>query len=143
MPRRKKCAAVAVVLALSRVQLRVEAGEGGKDCFTEASMVLPDRIELSTSPLPRECSTTELRQRAPAKTSRKSRPETGRSLPHGGGGRKRGRLAKPRQMLLRGCGGILPRGEFQQHLLDPFGRKVLLRECEPAVEVLLVAGDQA
>jgi hypothetical protein len=24
--------------------------------------VLPDRIELSTSPLPRECSTTELRQ---------------------------------------------------------------------------------
>jgi hypothetical protein len=27
-------------------------------------MVLPDRIELSTSPLPRECSTTELRQRA-------------------------------------------------------------------------------
>ena len=28
-------------------------------------MVLPDRIELSTSPLPRECSTTELRQLAP------------------------------------------------------------------------------
>ena len=26
-------------------------------------MVLPDRIELSTSPLPRESSTTELRQR--------------------------------------------------------------------------------
>jgi hypothetical protein len=26
-------------------------------------LVLPDRIELSTSPLPRECSTTELRQR--------------------------------------------------------------------------------
>ena len=25
-------------------------------------MVLPDRIELSASPLPRECSTTELRQ---------------------------------------------------------------------------------
>jgi hypothetical protein len=25
--------------------------------------VLPERIELSTSPLPRECSTTELRQR--------------------------------------------------------------------------------
>jgi hypothetical protein len=24
--------------------------------------VLPERIELSTSPLPRECSTTELRQ---------------------------------------------------------------------------------
>jgi hypothetical protein len=27
-------------------------------------LVLPDRIELSTSPLPMECSTTELRQRA-------------------------------------------------------------------------------
>ena len=27
-------------------------------------LVLPDRIELSTSPLPRECSTTELRQRS-------------------------------------------------------------------------------
>ena len=27
-------------------------------------MVLPDRIELSTSPLPMECSTTELRQHA-------------------------------------------------------------------------------
>src|ERR671912_5267 len=29
-------------------------------------LVLPDRIELSTSPLPRECSTTELRQRPEA-----------------------------------------------------------------------------
>jgi hypothetical protein len=27
-------------------------------------LVLPDRIELSTSPLPMECSTTELRQHA-------------------------------------------------------------------------------
>jgi hypothetical protein len=30
-------------------------------------MVLPERIELSTSPLPRECSTTELRQRRAAR----------------------------------------------------------------------------
>jgi hypothetical protein len=30
----------------------------------EKWLVLPERIELSTSPLPRECSTTELRQRA-------------------------------------------------------------------------------
>ena len=30
----------------------------------ENEMVLPDRIELSTSPLPMECSTTELRQHA-------------------------------------------------------------------------------
>ena len=34
-------------------------------------MVLPERIELSTSPLPRECSTTELRQ-----------PDVGGLLPH-------------------------------------------------------------
>jgi hypothetical protein len=32
-------------------------------------MVLPVRIELTTSPLPRECSTTELRQRALAAVS--------------------------------------------------------------------------
>jgi hypothetical protein len=31
--------------------------------------VLPVRIELTTSPLPRECSTTELRQRALAAVS--------------------------------------------------------------------------
>ena len=31
---------------------------------SEPGMVLPDRIELSTSPLPMECSTTELRQHA-------------------------------------------------------------------------------
>jgi hypothetical protein len=53
-------------------------------------MVLPDRIELSTSPLPMECSTTELRQRAtsgnrPKKVVRK----TGRSLPQGPRPRKR------------------------------------------------------
>ena len=30
--------------------------------FSIFFLVLPDRIELSTSPLPRECSTTELRQ---------------------------------------------------------------------------------
>src|ERR1700751_1111990 len=40
------------------------------------NLVLPVRIELTTSPLPRECSTTELRQRAhpqmrPTTTSRK------------------------------------------------------------------------
>ena len=29
----------------------------------EATVVLPERFELSTSPLPRECSTPELRQR--------------------------------------------------------------------------------
>src|SRR5687768_1753306 len=52
------------------------------------SMVLPERIELSTSPLPRECSTTELRQRA---------NEEGRLLPQRGPMRK---LEKP--TLFRG-----------------------------------------
>ena len=33
------------------------------DCYCKEMMVLPDRIELSTSPLPMECSTTELPQR--------------------------------------------------------------------------------
>ncbi len=41
-----------------------------RQCTAAASlsrMVLPVRIELTTSPLPRECSTTELRQRAGAR----------------------------------------------------------------------------
>ena len=37
-------------------------------------LVLPDRIELSTSPLPMECSTTELRQHAPDIRNRPKRP---------------------------------------------------------------------
>jgi hypothetical protein len=41
-------------------------------------MVLPDRIELSTSPLPRGCSTTELRQRPLA--SREGRDGTARDI---------------------------------------------------------------
>jgi hypothetical protein len=54
-------------------------------------MVLPDRIELSTSPLPMECSTTELRQRARIKgISQKGPYKAGRSLPQGPGARKRG-----------------------------------------------------
>jgi hypothetical protein len=37
-------------------------------------MVLPDRIELSTSPLPMECSTTELRQHLPGIQNRPKGP---------------------------------------------------------------------
>jgi hypothetical protein len=37
-------------------------------------MVLPDRIELSTSPLPRECSTTELRQHGRRKNIGRKKP---------------------------------------------------------------------
>jgi hypothetical protein len=35
----------------------------------ERNLVLPVRIELTTSPLPRECSTTELRQHAGCRES--------------------------------------------------------------------------
>src|SRR5260370_32547195 len=40
-------------------------------------MVLPDRIELSTSPLPMECSTTELRQHARIRESAETAPTGG------------------------------------------------------------------
>ena len=40
-------------------------------------LVLPDRIELSTSPLPRECSTTELRQQEPRRRRMTRVPEAG------------------------------------------------------------------
>ncbi len=44
------------------------------------ALVLPDRIELSTSPLPRECSTTELRQQRDWRGSaRRPRPNAGGS----------------------------------------------------------------
>src|SRR6185312_1697656 len=47
-------------------------------------MVLPDRIELSTSPLPMECSTTELRQHARySRESAQKAPTGGRFLPQG------------------------------------------------------------
>src|ERR1700716_3178914 len=54
-------------------------------------MVLPDRIELSTSPLPMECSTTELRQHATdAGIGPKGPCKVRRSLPQGHWPRKRG-----------------------------------------------------
>ena len=52
--------------------------------------MLPDRIELSTSPLPMECSTTELRQRAPEESAEKASVGAGRSLPQGQSPCKRG-----------------------------------------------------
>ena len=51
---------------------------------TAERLVLPERIELSTSPLPRECSTTELRQRGSGPGAR-----SGALLPQQGGWRKR------------------------------------------------------
>src|SRR5690606_37799670 len=56
-------------------------------------LVLPDRIELSTSPLPRECSTTALRQSAPGAANR--RPEAGPACHKGEGRRKRGLPSRP------------------------------------------------
>ncbi len=53
-------------------------------------MVLPDRIELSTSPLPMECSTTELRQHARYSRIGPKGPSGGRFLPQGPLWRKRG-----------------------------------------------------
>jgi hypothetical protein len=44
---------------------RKGSGRPLKSCFSWRFVVLPLRIELRTSPLPRECSTTELRQRRP------------------------------------------------------------------------------
>src|SRR6185437_9623123 len=66
-------------------------------------MVLPDRIELSTSPLPMECSTTELRQHAPDTRIGPSGAPTERADPchkapfraSAGGGRKASKTASP------------------------------------------------
>ncbi len=53
---------------------------GNPDRSIGWKMVLPDRIELSTSPLPRECSTTELRQRREGALT--SPFEAARTMPH-------------------------------------------------------------
>jgi hypothetical protein len=73
-------------------------------------MVLPDRIELSTSPLPMECSTTELRQHAKylKGVGPNGRPLGGRFLPQGAlwrkhaGGPERGQnRQKPALTIVR------------------------------------------
>ena len=52
--------------------------------WVDDEVVLPDRIELSTSPLPMECSTTELRQHARySRESAQKAPTGGRFLPQG------------------------------------------------------------
>ena len=59
-------------------------------------MVLPDRIELSTSPLPMECSTTELRQHAGMRESAK-RPQQG------------GPILATRSRAVQACGAAYPK----------------------------------
>ena len=67
-------------------------------------MVLPDRIELSTSPLPMECSTTELRQHARELQNRPKRPLQAAGSchkdPSGASTRKPGKTAKTGQNQL-------------------------------------------
>src|SRR3954466_6292192 len=112
MQARPACCASILNIAAQQDQSSVPSGRGGA---REPLLVLPDRIELSTSPLPRECSTTELRQRA-GWIFRKRRGLATR-------GRGAQAPAKPRQMLLRAGARVLPVGELEQHLLDPFGRE--------------------
>src|SRR5258706_15494690 len=80
-------------------------------------MVLPDRIELSTSPLPMECSTTELRQRAPDTGLGQKRPlQGGRSLPQDPRARKRGTGLRRRQKRPQSGGsgpGLLQPGKLR------------------------------
>ena len=63
--------------------MRWLASSGSSD-FLGKIMVLPDRIELSASPLPRECSTPELRQQG---LSREALESAGK-VPQGGAARK-------------------------------------------------------
>ena len=94
-----------------RLQACAQLIEGGlqdrhltsRQCRSQLKkLVLPDRIELSTSPLPMECSTTELRQRAlKTRIGPKGPSRAGRSLPQGPRPRKRagpaGSLSKAAQ----------------------------------------------
>ena len=67
-----------------------DASIAEKGALAREGLVLPDRIELSTSPLPMECSTTELRQRAPdVRIGQKGPYRARRSLPQGPYQRKR------------------------------------------------------
>ena len=54
---------------------------GCKSLMIRSDLVLPDRIELSTSPLPRGCSTTELRQPLEFRASYQEVPNRSTRLP--------------------------------------------------------------
>jgi hypothetical protein len=77
-------------------------------------MVLPDRIELSTSPLPMECSTTELRQRARYENRPKRaptrRPDPCHKAPIGASARPAPRPSKE----LRSAPNAVPAALFRQ-----------------------------
>jgi hypothetical protein len=66
---------------LTKECVHVDAQPSVQTIVCWGGLVLPDRIELSTSPLPMECSTTELRQRAPDQENRPKKPPTRRADP--------------------------------------------------------------
>ena len=75
---------------------------------TERKLVLPSGIEPPTSPLPRVCSTTELRQQDQIRASRGSIAGTGRLLPQLDGKRKQ-QIPTSRGLP---CKGLLDQREF-------------------------------
>ena len=101
-------------------------GEGGgrekRRQFYWAFVVLPVRIELTTSPLPRGCSTTELRQRRPAceNPAMQSGRGCGRSLPQGRKWRKR--APRPAQRPRRRSSPQRPFGVIPTHERSSEGR---------------------
>ncbi len=90
-------------------------------------MVLPDRIELSTSSLPMKCSTTELRQ--PRFGGPPPQIEAGnvvRSLPwRGGPRRKRGSHARPRIRVDRRRAGVKQLNRLYQPCCQPGAAAIL------------------
>src|SRR5712671_2849048 len=79
-------------------------------------LVLPERIELSTSPLPMECSTTELRQHARMRESAK-RPQQGAPIlatrPHLAQARLRPVAPSKRPKSGLGARGFLQPGQLR------------------------------
>ncbi len=79
-------------------------------------MVLPERIELSTSPLPRECSTTELRQRRRGLISVPMPPVNGRKRHCQPAGLSTGGLRCCRRFSLTRC--PLPQKRLLQRIFQ-------------------------
>lgn len=78
-------------------------------------MVLPDRIELSTSPLPMECSTTELRQHARIRNRPKRPLQAGGSChndPAGASTRQGQKGLTPRKKSGCGARSLLQAAQF-------------------------------
>ena len=99
-------------------------------------MVLPDRIVLSTSPLPMECSTTELRQHAPdtrigPKGPQQSGPILATSPPPAQAREGPDRSSKRRKSALD------RRGELNWPIAGRFGSRFLPKCCGPGSNLSL------